>query len=239
MPATVLHRCPRWKSSCAHRGLPRQRRPRQQRQLTRRQRRQLRQRQLRIHRQRRQQPQQQLRIHRQLRLLRQQQLRIRRQQHQLRQQQLRIRRQRRQQLRIHPQLRQLELLAFRRGLLRRRDRGRRRLLVRRPDFEACLALALALGEAGDHCGTALSGSGGARASGSSHCLPAVCGKVLFTREDLRSWKCDASSHRFQSWSKSRKRREDAHAVRRSGSYRTKRKASRRFNQSRGACRIRG
>jgi len=66
------------------------------------------------------------------------------------------------------------------------------------------------------------------------------------------WECDASSHRFQSRSKSRKRREDAHALRRSGSYRTKRQASERFlacrrlgeggnvsAQSRGACRIRG
>jgi hypothetical protein len=41
--------------------------------------------------------------------------------------------------------------------------------------------------------------GGARASESSHCLPAVCGKVLFTREDLRSWECDPSSHHFQPW----------------------------------------
>jgi hypothetical protein len=36
------------------------------------------------------------------------------------------------------------------------------------------------------------------------------------------WECDASSHRFQLRSKSRKPREDAHALRRSGSYRTKR-----------------
>jgi hypothetical protein len=63
--------------------------------------------------------------------------------------------------------------------------------------------------------------GCARAPGFSHCLPAVCGKVR-PRESFRSWECAASSHRFQSRSKSRKRREDAHALRRSGSYRTKR-----------------
>jgi hypothetical protein len=64
-----------------------------------------------------------------------------------------------------------------------------------------------LGEVGDHCGAALSGSGGRTRLG------------IFARKCFGS---AMSSHRFQSWSKSRKRREDAHALRRSGSYRTKR-----------------
>ncbi len=37
----------------------------------------------------------------------------------------------------------------------------------------------------------------ARGPASSHCLPAVCGKMVFTGEDLRSCKCDASSHRAE------------------------------------------
>jgi len=79
-------------------------------------------------------PQQQQLTHRQQRLLLQQQLRIRPQQRLLRQQRQLILRQQHQQLLTHPQLRQPELLALRRGLLRHRDRDRHHRLGRKPDF---------------------------------------------------------------------------------------------------------
>ena len=89
-------------------------------------------------------PQQQLRTHRQLHRRLQQQLHIHRQPRQRLQQQLRIhlqpRLRPRRQLRIPPQLRQPELLALRRGLVRHRDRGRHHRLARetgKADVDNC------------------------------------------------------------------------------------------------------
>ena len=84
-----------------------------------------------------------------------------------------------------------------------------------PDSEACLALVRRLpDEGGSSVWRGPERFRGCRAFRRAHAPRDFGTKVL--------WECDASSHRFQSRSKSRKRREDAHALRRSSSYRTKR-----------------